>query len=445
MLVDCRVGPCDLAMTLFVTMGDVAVAAEFSEQFVAIMDSNKVPERFRNFLLANNCTQVSDFAIVCAEEKLIASEIIEACEIGDLNFGEKLAIKKTWVACRASTFPGGAVVPSTAPSRSGPNKKLPDGVEDRLLGLWHARHKFHLPGSWLAKEGLVTEIYTGLHAPKKYLYVPAMEAIVRKSNLSQKPISGTLITESGGVEKIDYELDPCTTHPEFFLRFRAYMATICLCVVSFSDWFPLESMIEVTDFIFDSINLRPDGKRPSVQCLSACYMSMMGEYAKILQNHGTSFAEWVSKGVNWKHLWKESIVSFDGPDRGSSCASPSEMGVNIPKDLIQQMRTNENMMRSMKAELERRSSDKGGDDGYTGENAPWKAKNRRGWRGSAGARSNQGGQGGKGANSGNDNGGGKESGGKPAGAKRALSAGAKAWKKRSGGGKGAGKGGGKPK
>ena len=174
-------------------MGDGAVAAEFSEQFVAIMDSNKVLERFRNFLFANNCTQVSDFATVCAEEKLIASEIIEACEIGDLNFGEKLAIKKTWVACRASTFPGGAVVPSTAPSRSGPNKKLPDGVEDRLRGRWHARHKFHLPGSWLAKEGLVTEIYTGLHAPKKYLYVPAMEAIVRMFNLSQKPISGTLI------------------------------------------------------------------------------------------------------------------------------------------------------------------------------------------------------------------------------------------------------------
>ena len=425
-------------------MGDAVVqTVEFGEQFLAIMDANKVPVRFRNFLKANGCLQVSDFATSCAKEELVNAELIEACEISDLSFGDKLAIKKTWVACRAAAFPGGSAISASAPTRSGPNKRLPDGVEDRLRELWHARHKFHLPGTWLAKEGLVTEIYTGLHAPKKYLYVPAMEAIVRKSNLNQKPISGTLITESGGVEKIDYELDPCTTHPEFFLRFRAYMATICLCVISTPEWFPLEAMVEVTDFIFDSINLRPDGKRPSVQCLCACFMAMMGEYAKVLQNHGTSFADWVSKGVNWKHLWKESIVSFDGPDRASSSAPPSEMGVNIPKDLINQMKTNENMMRSMKAELEKRTYEKGGDNSYNADDAPWKAKNRRRYRSqnTQGQQNNRSGA----ASSGADKGGGKNGGGNSSGTKRAASAGGKAWQRRSGGGKGAGKGGNKPK
>ena len=193
------------------------------------MDSAKVPERFRAFLLANNCSTVSDFATTCPKEELIGTDLIEASEIADLTFGEKLAIKKTWIACRAA-FGGGASGTSASQAKTGPGKKLPDGVEDRLRTMWHARHKFHLPGTWLVKEGLMTEIYNGLQAPKKYLYVPGMEAIVRKSNLSQKPISGTLITEAGGVEKIDYDLDPCTNHPEFWLRFRAFLASIWLCV-----------------------------------------------------------------------------------------------------------------------------------------------------------------------------------------------------------------------
>ena len=185
--------------------------------------------------------------------------------------------------------------------------------------------------------------------------------------------------------------------------------------------------------------MRADGKRPSVQCLVACYMAMFGEYAKILQNHGTPMAEWLSKGVNWKHLWKESIVSFEN-DRASSSAAPADMGVNIPKDLIQQMKTNENVMRSTRADMAKLHYKDNDSSGYTGENATWRAKNRRAFRGGGRGASSSGGGGGKGG--GKDKGGKDKStgrGGKSANAKRQVSGGRKAWNRRSGGGKGGSK------
>ena len=156
---------------------------------------------------------------------------------------------------------------------------------------------------------------------------------------------------------------------------------------------------------------------------------------KILQNHGTPLADWISKGVNWKHLWKESIVSFES-ERASSSAAPSEMGVTIPKDLLQPMKTNENVMRSMRADMAKLRSKDDDSSTYTGENATWRAKNRRPHRGTGRGASTEGG-GGKGGGKregGRDKGAGR--GGKSANAKRQLSGGRKAWNRRNSGGKG---------
>ena len=52
-------------------------------------------------------------------------------------------------------------------------------------------------GSWLVNEDTMTKIHLGLNNKEKTLHVPDIAAMSRRSDLSQKPSKGTLITESG--------------------------------------------------------------------------------------------------------------------------------------------------------------------------------------------------------------------------------------------------------
>ena len=92
----------------------------------------------------------------------------------------------------------------------------------------------------------MSKIFAGLNAEHPSLYVPVVSAIVRRSNLSQKSKTGTLNTQDG-VQQVDCTLDPCTNHPEFYLRIRAYLATIAFLSVMKPDFLSLELAVEVSD------------------------------------------------------------------------------------------------------------------------------------------------------------------------------------------------------
>ena len=51
-------------------------------------------------------------------------------------------------------------------------------------------------GSWLLHEEIMSKIYYKLVAKPKALFVPDLQSLCRKSNLSQKTTKGTLITLS---------------------------------------------------------------------------------------------------------------------------------------------------------------------------------------------------------------------------------------------------------
>ena len=63
------------------------------------------------------------------------------------------------------------------------------------------------------------------------------------------------------METVDYTLDPCTNHPEFWMRLRAYLMTIAFLSIKFPDFLSFEQALVTSDFFFESINCRPDGKR----------------------------------------------------------------------------------------------------------------------------------------------------------------------------------------
>ena len=320
-------------------------SSDISTELAAIFNENGVPQKFIEFLKTNNVKTVQKFASAAATEEKVETRVIKASGITDLTFGEEVAITASWNACRAQLH-GSSSSSSTPAAR--PANKMPEGVEVMLRAKFRALHGFPLMGDWMVNEDTLTKIYVGLNAAEKSLHVPDIASMARRSDLNQKPNKGTLITESS-VEHVEFSLDPCTSHPEFHLRMRAYLMSIVYLSVQNPEWFTFETALVTTDFLFEQINMRPDGKRPTLACVSACYLAMFGEYAKVLQNEGTSLDDWIKNKTNWQHLWKESVTSYES-DRPKSDSG----NYSVPNDLAAMVKSNSSLIRSMQGNFDRK-------------------------------------------------------------------------------------------
>ena len=371
--------------------GEIASSSTrtLAPELEAIFAENGVPAKFILFLTTSNILTVAKFASAAATEEKVETRLIPASGIGDLTFGEEVAITAAWNSCRANM--SGAASSSGGAQMKSRASHMPEGVEVMLRAKWRGLHAFPLMGSWLVNEDTMTKMYLGLSATEKSLHVPDIASMARRSDLTQKSAKGTLITE-GLVEQVQISLDPCTTHPEFHLRMRAYLMTICYLNIANPEWFPFETALIVTDFMFEQVNMRPDGKRPTLACLSACYLATFGEYAKCLQNDGTPLDAWLKNKTNWQHLWKESISNFD-PERSTA----TEVGnFSVPANLLSMVRTNSSLIRGLQGNFDksfRNIQQTGGNNSQEGGDKD-SGKNRRGFtRGKKGQGRGRGGAG----------------------------------------------------
>ena len=348
-----------------------------------ILDTHNVRPEIQEFLLSDDvqCKTVTQFAVIVTEEKELVKDLLEEAGLDKIKIGDKIAVRGAWSACRA-TLSGSA---EKTASSSAAVSKMPDGAEARLRDAWKDLHRFNLSGAWLTSEEVMTKLYKGLMATPKHLYVPDVASIGRRCALSQKPMRGTLFTDYG-IENMDFTLNPCTTHPDIFLRIRAYVMTISWISVITLDFLPYETAVDVVDFIFEAINMRADGKRPSLQCITQCFLSMFSEYAKCLQNEQTVLDLWLKEKSNWHHYWKESIVSFDqSPSTGD--LGPQALhaaSAALPIDIGNMVQSNNNLIRSFQGQMDRRfqsladhvkSQSKDGGRGKKGDKANWQGGN----------------------------------------------------------------------
>ena len=319
-----------------------------------LLDSHLVRKEIQAFLISDDvqCASVSQFACIATKEEDLVVEVLNEAGLDKVKLQDKVAIRAAWHAARGAMGSGAAGASSSASSST----KMPDGAEVSLRTAWKALHNFNISGGWLVNEDLMTRLYRGLMATPKYLYVPDMSSIGRRSALSQKPLKGTFITDHG-IENMDITLNPCTTHPDIWLRIRAFVMTICWLSCMTPDWFSYETAVEVVDFIFEAINLRPDGKRPSLECITQCFLTMWSEFAKCLQNEKVVLESWLREKSSWHHFWKESIVSFDqipahggnGPDSSTVFAASA----SLPADVNSMVHSNNSLLRSMQQQQQR--------------------------------------------------------------------------------------------
>ena len=70
---------------------------------------------------------------------------------------------------------------------------------------------------------------------------------------------------------------------------------------------------------------------------------MFGDYAKALQNEGTTFDAWLAFKGNWHHIWRDAATG--DVSEGSRTDKASNLG--IPEDLINMTRTNTAIMKGI--------------------------------------------------------------------------------------------------
>ena len=162
-------------------------SSDISTELAAIFNEHGVPQRFIDFLNANNVRSVQTFAPAAAAEEQVETEVIAAPGLTDLTFGEEVAITASWNACRAQM--NGATSSSSAPAAK-PASKMPEGVEMLLRAKFRALHGFPLMGDWMVNEDTLTKIYLGFNAKEKSLHVPDIASMARRSDLNQKPNKG---------------------------------------------------------------------------------------------------------------------------------------------------------------------------------------------------------------------------------------------------------------
>ena len=208
-------------------------AAVLSQELLAIFDAHNVPESLRQFLIGHKVLSLAHFACTAASEDKIDASLIAASTLV-FGFGERIAIITAWHAARATmAAPSGG--PASGRSSAAPDT-MPDGAEARLRKLWYAQHKFNFSGNWLVSASLMAKLYKGLITDDtRSLYVPDIRNVKRLCDLSQPTIRPLVITDNA-IVPASYDLGACTTHPDFFVRFRAYVASICLCTISTPDW-----------------------------------------------------------------------------------------------------------------------------------------------------------------------------------------------------------------
>lgn len=85
--------------------------------------------------------------------------------------------------------------------------KMPERAETHFRTAWKDLHGFNRSGGWQADEDVTTKLFRGFMSTPQFLFVPDVANIGRRSFLSQKPMKGTLITDSG-IENMDFTLKP---------------------------------------------------------------------------------------------------------------------------------------------------------------------------------------------------------------------------------------------
>ena len=116
-------------------------------------------------------------------------------------------------------------------------------------------------------------------------------------------------------------------------------------------------MLLMSDMVFDLINCRPDGMKPSMECLQSTVFSMFGDDATSLQNDGRSLEEFFKERSAWTHLWKESITSFEsnsGPGSKRIRANEASGSTTLPSDLSDLRDMNNTFLKSMQSSIDKR-------------------------------------------------------------------------------------------
>ena len=275
----------------------LAIPAAFSLELAALLSDANVPEKFQTFLLEIGCLDVMSFALLASSESTLGSDLIVPSKV-ELNLMQVVAVKKAWFAARASMPSPGA--PAQASSKK--PGTMPLGVAEKQLTEWKSAYGHNLSGMRLVGDKLLVFLYEGLVSTPRILEVPSLDNITLKCSLTAQEVKGVNITEGGTILKMAVDIEPCTTHPMYWIRLRAYVTSLCYLMNPIdSSWLSYETAEWFIDTLYWLINFRADGHRPGLKALVQAYTQTFADFAVAVQNDGVQLGDLMREKSQWVH------------------------------------------------------------------------------------------------------------------------------------------------
>ena len=303
-------------------------------RFEQMAISAGVPSVFIEFLRKAGITQADSFAVWCAEEKLIQTEMLDAAkadghEVTDIK--HKIAVKKLWHLARKNlNAPGGSVGGSAKDE-----DEIPKDSREDIIKVWKATHDFVLPESWLLMPSLQKTLWLEITSDPPKLEIMLLEGM-RQQGCTNKGLSNSVTSYSErGRESREVISETVHRPSEIFLRLRAFFCTVAYVTIRKKSWFSLQDAVFMSDKIYKFTNQSFNGYFAPTPFYLASWASTINSFSEKIRIQGMSLSQCVHTTGGWEHFW----TSFSPPtvsDR--SAGTPGNVGPDMPRDLQDQLR-----------------------------------------------------------------------------------------------------------
>ena len=284
-------------------------------KFVALASGLKVPNQFLNYLILKNLADAESMALLAAREedlKVDIFDVLSAEGVPVTDIGEKMAIKKLWVACKKPMKEGGpsssSVVAPVEPVGLDPV------IEGDVKKIWFSTHGFVLPDAWLLQPEAQKQLWKDVQLEYPRVQVILL-ARLRLASSTSTARGTTVAFAPGQLPQATSDIaDMVHGGVEVFTRIRAFLYTLSYVSIRKPGFLPLQAAIFGSEKIF-ALCLGNSGRPPPVSFLCEAWASTILSWSEHVRVTGEPLKNCIMSTGAWEHKWKfQAAAGSAAPD-----------------------------------------------------------------------------------------------------------------------------------
>ena len=334
-----------------------AATTEPTKDLVAIFVACKVGDKFKQYCVDACIEDVLSLALCATSVERFDDQVCEEAKIKDLP-KERNCAKKAWfLACEARDRRTTANATGTAVADD--DQPLEIGVLENLRDAWFDTHKWHPVGTRLLSDGQFNRVHRGLHKNPKKLQVVFLETVKTMASLGDDPsqLKGLLVSAKGGVKEQTVSYTDVNSAHDLWMRMRIVLFTICYCTIGTPDFFPLQAMEVVIEYLNELIFHRLDAAAPDILFFNRAYLCSMNDWCNNLRTSDKTLKELTEARSSWTHFWTNYSPSSGHSGASSSTAPAGQIDMSmLPADLVARLNSTHALARSLQSRADSSAS-----------------------------------------------------------------------------------------